>query len=81
MLVFIAKDFHGLLGELMAKYRLAIDYDGGVVLRLQPEQRRPLLNAITTELEISGLRPDGASNARGLLLEGLIDQVNRHADG
>lgn len=80
MVVYLPKTFHTILIELIGKYRLGIEYSGGVVLTLPPNSREGLLNAAMTERKATGTGPDGEPNVRGLLLEGLVDQLTRHEE-
>jgi len=80
MVVYLANDFHPMLAELIATYRLGIDYNGGVVLNLSSDRKEALVKAAMAEMAVTGKGPDGQPNTRGLLLEGLVDQVLRHAE-
>jgi hypothetical protein len=67
-----------LLREVAKKHgvdpRALLNEDG--TWHLTREDRENLIDAISSEFSVTGLKPDGEPNSRGLQLEELLDRIN-----
>lgn len=76
MIIFLDESLSGLLSEVLRKRAPELDIKRtGDQFQLSQKQRQQLCELLGQELCASGLRDNDEPNARGLLIERLIDKL------